>query len=314
MPSEGEIIRESSVEGVEKLEQVHRPLSRGYSRAFVGSAVALVVLAALAYRYLLFWDPSGPGLPDVGWFFFGIQDTAPQIVFAIAAFLLYRRRGRLAEALGRKGSPLLALPLLATGVAFFLWAHYVDAPDLLLVSFVPFCLGSAMLLFGARFARAMALPLLLLAFAIPIPGVLTNQVVFPLQLWNAELASQLLNITGTAAAHEGDMVYLADRSFEIIETCSGLRAMVVLAMLAVALVCYFPARWLHLILLVGSACLIGYLLNAARVLTVKLQSGARACSRSVTSSSKSASVPGATRATTNRNSLPRFTVSPARMK
>jgi EpsI family protein len=275
VPSEGEIIRESSVEGVEKLEQVHRPLSRGYSRAFVGSAVGLVVLAALAYRYLLFWDPSGPGLPDVGWFFFGIQDTAPQIVFAITAFLLYQRRGRLARVLGREGSPLVALPLLGTGVAFFLWAHHVDAPDLLLVSFLPFCLGSAALLLGAGFAREMALPVLLLAFAIPMPGVLTNQIVFPLQLWNAELASELLNFTGTAAAHEGDMVYLADRSFEIIETCSGLRAMMVLAMLAVAFVCYFPARWLHVVLLVGSACLIGYLLNAARVLTVILHPGSQ---------------------------------------
>jgi EpsI family protein len=153
-------------------------------------------------------------------------------------------------------------------LALFLWAHYVDAPDLLLVSFLPFCLGSALLLFGARFAREMALPILFLAFAIPIPGVLINQIVFPLQLWNAELAAQLLNIAGTPVVQEGDMLYLADRSFEIIETCSGLRAIVVLTMLAVGLVCYFPAPRLHLALLVASACLIAYCLNAARVLTV----------------------------------------------
>jgi exosortase len=210
--------------------------------------IALVVLAGLAYRYLLFWDPSRPGLPDVGWFYFGMSDTAPQIVFAIAAFLLYRRRRRLAQALGRGGAPLPALPLLGTGLALFLWAHYVDAPDLLLVSFIPFCLGSALLLFGARVAREMALPILFLAFAIPIPGVLANQIVFPLQLWHAELAAQLLNISGIPVVQEGDVLSFADRSFEIIETCSGFRGIIVLSMVAVGWVCYFPAPRLHLAL------------------------------------------------------------------
>jgi len=92
----------------------------------------------------------------------------------------------------------------------------------------------------------MAFPVLLLAFAIPIPGVLINQIVFPMQLWSAELVAQVLNIAGISVVQEGDMLHLADRSFEIIETCSGLRAIVVLAMLAIGLVCYFPARRLHL--------------------------------------------------------------------
>ncbi len=248
--------------------QFHRRLSQGRSQPFVRSCAALTVLAALAYRYLLFWDPSRPGLPDVGWFFFSLNDTAPQIVFAITAFLLYRRRGRLAAAPRTEGSPLLALPLLGTGFALFLWAHHVDAPDLLLVSFLPFCLGSALLLFGAPFTREMAFPVVFLAFALPMPGVLINQIVFPLQLWSAELVAQLLNIAGIAVMQQGDMLHLADRSFLVIETCSGLRAIVVLTMLAAGLVCYLPARRLHLVLLVASAWLIAYFVNAARVSTL----------------------------------------------
>jgi EpsI family protein len=236
----------------------------------VGSCAALAVLAALAYRYLLFWDPSRPGLPDAGWFFFGMNDTAPQIVFAITAFLLYRRRGRLAAAPRTEGSLLLALPLLGTGFALFLWAHHVDAPDLLVVSFIPFCLGSALLLFGAPFTREMAFPVVFLAFALPLPGVLINQIVFPLQLWSAELVAQLLHIAGIPVMRQGGMLHLADQSFLVIETCSGLRGIVVLTMLAAGLVCYFPARWLHLVLLVALAWLIAYFVNAARVLTLVL--------------------------------------------
>jgi EpsI family protein len=244
--------------------------SHGRPRRFIGSVIALALLAGLVYRQLLFWDPSKPGLPDAEWLFFSIGDTAPQLVFAIAAFLLYRRRRRLAAALGGEGSPVAALPLLGTGFALFLWAHHVDAPDLLLVSLILFSLGSALLLSGAGLARAIALPLLFLAFAIPIPGVLTNQIVFPLQLWNAELSAQLLNFAGIPVVQEGDMLSFADRNLEIIETCSGFRSILMLAMLAVGLVCYFPAGRMHLTLLVASALVIACLVNLARILAMAL--------------------------------------------
>jgi EpsI family protein len=238
-----------------------------------GSVIVLALLAGLAYRSLLLWDPSEPGLLDPEWFFFSVSDTAPQFVFAIAALLLYRRRGRLAAAVSGAGSPRAAIPLLGTGLALFLWGHYVDAADLLLVSFLAFCLGSAALLSGRRLAGEMAFPILFLAFAIPIPGVLTNHVVFPLQLWNAELTAQLLNAVGVPVVQEGDVIYSANRSVEIIETCSGIRSILMLTMLAVALVCYSPARRLHLALLVASAVAIACCVNAARILALVLYPG-----------------------------------------
>ena len=251
----------------------HRRSSHEHSRPFAASLIALGLLAGLAYRSLLLWDPSEPGLPDPEWFFFSVSDTAPQVVFAIAALLLYRRRRRILGAVASAGSPLAALPLLGTGLALYLWAHYVDATDLLLVSFLGFCLGSAALLSGTRLAGEMAFPILFLAFAIPIPGVLTNHIVFPLQLWNAELSAQLLNAVGVPVVQEGDLIYSANRSVEIIETCSGIRSILMLTMLAVALVCYFPARRLHLALLVASAVAIACCVNIARILALVLYPG-----------------------------------------
>ena len=86
------------------------------SRALVG---LLLVLGALAYRHLLFWDPSQPGLPGTGWFFFRVSETAPQILFVLAVPLFYRRRKRIARALRGEPAPRLALPFLALGVALF---------------------------------------------------------------------------------------------------------------------------------------------------------------------------------------------------
>lgn len=257
-------------------ERTREPEGRagpGTTRRPVLALLGLAALAALAFRRMLLWDPSLPGLPDVGWFVFGVDETAPQVVLAAFAFLLYGRRARLARALAGRGAPLRALPFLGAGLGLFLWAHYVDAPDLLVLAFLPFFLGSALLLCGVRFARELALPLLFLAFAIPMPGVLSNQIVFPLQLWNAEQVGRLLPRAGFPLVQEGDVLYVADGSVEVIETCSGLRSMIVLTMLAVGFVCYFPARRLHAALLIAATPVIACLMNAARIVVLVLDPG-----------------------------------------
>jgi EpsI family protein len=226
------------------------------------------VLGALAYRHLLFWDPSSPGLPGTARFFFRISETAPQILFLLAVPLFYRRRKKIAGALAGEPEPLLALPLLVLGVALFLWGQYTGALDLVLVSLLLVTLGSALLLWGRRLARELALPLLFLAFAIPIPGVITNQIIYPLQISAAATTGWLLNAVGVTAFPEGNVVVLADESFQLIETCSGLRSMVVLTTLAVGWLCFFPTRRLHSVLLLLSAPLIGYLANTLRILTL----------------------------------------------
>ena len=77
-------------------ESTSRAHGNRSSRALVG---LLLILGALAYRDLLFWDPANPGLPSTGWFFFRISETAPQIFLLVAIPLLYRRRTRIARAL-----------------------------------------------------------------------------------------------------------------------------------------------------------------------------------------------------------------------
>ncbi len=242
-----------------------RPTQAGIRRGLLGTCL---LLALLAYRRPLLWDPSSHLLSRAdGWLWLPF-DTSPQVVFLFAAALLYLRRKRLADAMGEPGPLWMALPLFTAGVALFLWGHYADATDLVLASFLPVALGAALLLFGGRFARTLALPVLFLGFAIPAPGVLANQVVFPLQLSTAAHTEWWLNALGVPAVLEGDVLYLADQTFEVIETCSGVRSIEVLTMLAVAWVGAFPiTRW-HGLLLVACALPIAYLANLVRVLSL----------------------------------------------
>jgi EpsI family protein len=221
-------------------------------RAQRSLGVASIVVAALAYRQLLFWNPGSIRLPPIQAWLVLPSGTSPQLIFALVAALLYRKRGRLREAVQAHGSPALAILPLLGGFSLFVWGNYVEASDLILVSFVLVSLGASLLRFGVRFARELALPLVVLLFAIPLPAVLARH------------ATALLSLMGFPLFREGSMVYGAGVPTLVIDSCSGLRFMEILTLLAILYVAWFPARRARGVLLVALAPAVAYVFNLAR--------------------------------------------------
>lgn len=236
----------------------------------------LVLLGAIAYRGLLFWDPrSHAHAPLVGWLF-EASETTPQLVYAIAAALLVRRRRQLRAALGGEPAPGWGALCLVPGAALHVWAQVVGAPDLMLVSLGLVTLGAAFLLAGRGLARELAAPLGVLAFAIPLPGVLHNHVVYPFQLATAHVAENVLGALGQAVVRQGDTLSMGARDFEVIETCSGLRGTQTLTLLAYTWAVFFGCTFRHAALLVGAAPAIAFVTNAIRVMILVLDPEAEA--------------------------------------
>jgi exosortase len=226
------------------------------------------------YRHLVFWDPRTHAAPAIeGWFFLAAE-TTPQIVFLVVAFLVYRRRQRLRAALESPGAPWAGTVLLLGGSALYLWGRYVGAVDLEAASLIPVAIGAAHLLAGGSAAWLLAPPLILLIFAIPAPAVVMNQVMFSCQLWTARFTEWALGVLGVPAVREGLMLYLSDSTFRVIETCSGLRSIETLTLLAAAYVVFFSTRRIHAAVLICSAPFIAFLLNCVRVTGLVLIPGA----------------------------------------
>jgi exosortase len=241
-------------------------LSRGQRLAWVGPGL-LLGLAALAFHGLVLWDPRSHGLSAlVGWFF-ETSESSPQLVFAIVAGLLLRRRAELRELCG-EASPGLAALCLVPAVAIHLWAQWVDATDLMVVSLGLAALGVGFLFGGRPLARVLAPPLAILVFAIPLPGALHNAVVYPYQLTTASIAEAVLRAAGFDVAVHGDVIDIARRQFEVIETCSGLRSAQTLLMLAGAWAAWFRCPWWHTLCLLAAAPLIAFVTNGIRVLVL----------------------------------------------
>jgi exosortase len=232
------------------------------------SRVVLLALAAVAYHGLAVWDPrSHAYTPLEGWLF-EASETSPQLVFGLAAVLLLRRRERLRQAFGGEPAPGLAALLLLPGIVLHLWSQLVAAPELMVPSLLLVTVGAAALLGGRNSAREVAICLAVLAFAAPLPGALHNQLVYAFQLATAHGAEWMLQALGWSAVRQGDTLWIGAREFEVIESCSGLRAVQTLTLLAVAWAVFFACRARHAALLVAAAPLLAYAANVARVMVL----------------------------------------------
>jgi EpsI family protein len=227
--------------------------------------IASGLLAACAYRSLLFWEPGSDHVGAVEAWFFLPTNTSPKVIFALAAALAYRRREAIRQALSGRASPTAAMPSLLAGFALYLWGIYTDATDLLLASFVLVAFGACLLRAGGRLARALSFPLLVLLFAIPLPAILTNQLFYALQLWAARDAATLLPLLGVPVFREGNAIYGAHGQFQVVDTCAGLRFIEVLTLLAVAFAGWSPAGRLRTALRIALALPIAYVFNLLRV-------------------------------------------------
>jgi exosortase len=224
------------------------------------------------YAPLLVWDPSeGLKLParETEDFFFEPTGGSPLLIFAVTSWLVWRRRAILAASLGAPAWWPAAL-LLPLALLLAAWGYYVGAPDLLVLSLTFLLPGMGAWLCGRRGLRTMLLPGVFLLFAIPLPGVLVNQFMYPLQLWTGELTDLLLRMIGIPAVLQADQILAQEKIFQVIETCSGLRLMETLTMAAVVYAQLLDRRPLHTWLLVLLAPCLGSLVNGFRVVTIVL--------------------------------------------
>jgi exosortase len=245
-----------------------RPWSLARSPA--AAWLAALLLAAVGWREGLAFALSSGGADRVEQLLFDAADNPPWLISAVAAALVLSRARELRAACGAPGAAALASGLLAPGLALLAWGRFVAAPELSLLGALAMALGSAYALGGGRLLRFLAVPLGLLAFAVPAPGAFVNRVVYPLQLWTADYTSFLLRPLPVSALQSADVIRTARHNFLVIEGCSGLGSMEVLSLLALAWAWQTRATWRQGLVLVAAAPAIAFGLNGFRVASLVL--------------------------------------------
>ena len=256
----------------EPLARRARAAQRPDARLPLGLAASLL-LAGVACRELLRFSPPGPGhvastsaTGQVEEWFFEPSDSSPLVILALCAWLLWRRRARLAALWGQRGPGALTAGLWLAAVAIFFWAVRAGAPELEAIALVPALLGAANLLGGLAALRVVAVPAAVLAFAVPIPAPLMNQILWHLQIWTSDFTGVLLRVLHVPVVVSGDRLILHQGLFAIIETCSGLRSIETLALLAILMIDLFGRRGAHALFLLAISPLVAFLINGLRCL------------------------------------------------
>ena len=236
--------------------------------------IAAIGLAAVAFRDLLPYEPLPGQRPPAdrfeGWVFSPTGQSAP-LIFALSLCFLYTRHRALTSALALPCGGKLGAALLAPGSALYAWAIYTQTPDLLLISMVLLCLGSAAALGGRLGFRAIFLPAVFLLLLVPVPAVLFNSLIYPLQLLNADASAIILNDwLGIPATSLGTIVVTEAQTFHVIENCAGFRTMSTMVMAAIVYADLFQRSRFETALLLLAAPLVGLIVNLARVLSLML--------------------------------------------
>ena len=181
----------------------------------------------------------------------------------IAAYIAWQKRGELAAL--RPQPHWFGLVIVAWSAFQVMIATLGSELFLARTAFVFSVIGSVLFLGGMPYIRTLALPLFLLFFMIPIPGIIYNRITFPLQLLASRVAESSLLFAGIPVLREGNVLELANQRLSVVEACSGIRSLLSLTFLSLVYGYFCEKRTWVRVALFFSTIPIAIIANSSRV-------------------------------------------------
>jgi exosortase len=198
-------------------------------------ALLIICYAPILYRMGVQWATD----ENMGHGFF---------VPIVAGFIAWQRRSTLAALPREPNGWGLFLVLFAACQALVatLGAELFTAR----LSFVIALVGVILYLGGTQWVKALAFPLFLLLFMIPIPAIIYAQLTLRLQTLASELGEVLIAAMGIPVLRAGNTLQLPSQTLDIAEACSGIRSLLSLGFLSLVYAYFMDKRvWMRWALL-----------------------------------------------------------------
>lgn len=153
------------------------------------------------------------------------------LVPLLSAYLIWQRRDKLRQV--PRHSSWWGMVIVAFSLGLLFLGSLGAELSLARLSMLGTLCGLIVYFAGGAMLRAMAFPIAFLLFAIPIPVVVYNEIVFPLQFIASKFATRVLEILNLfPVMREGNVLILPHMSLEVVEACSGIRSLMSLLALA----------------------------------------------------------------------------------
>ncbi len=154
------------------------------------------------------------------------------LVPLLSGYLIWRQRDTLAKTPVRPSFVGGMLVVLGSLAVLFLGSLGAEL-SLARGSIIGIICGLIVYFRGWAWLRALAFPIAFLLFCIPLPHLLYNEIVFPLQFIASSFATRILEILNIfPIMREGNVLVMPGLRLEVVEACSGIRSLISLLALA----------------------------------------------------------------------------------
>ncbi len=146
------------------------------------------------------------------------------VIAAVFAWLVWRSRGALLDDSFAPAAVAGAVTLLF-GLALYLLGRTQSLMVFEAASLIPVAAGAVLMLRGFQGLRALAFPILFLAFLVPLPGFVLDFVSVPLKEVVSSAVAWLLQLLGYPVDREGVVLWVGDYQMLVADACSGLNSL-----------------------------------------------------------------------------------------
>lgn len=186
------------------------------------------------------------------------------IVPVIAAYFLYKRSKKLEKAGVFPNN--IGLPIIILGLLLLAVAHTASEMFTMGLSLIIVLAGIVLYFFGKEVFKIISLPLGYLIFMIPVPYIIYNSFAVPLKLFVAKYSVLCMNVVGINASREANFIMLGNVILEVSDDCSGMRSLMSLLTLSVALAFLFQTTVSKRVVVILSAVPIAVFTNMVRII------------------------------------------------
>lgn len=181
----------------------------------------------------------------------------------ISLFLIWQRKDLL-ERVSFNGS-WAGFALVVLGFALFMMGNLSTLFLIVQYSFLVVVLGLALAFCGWRGFKIIAVPLLFLAFMIPLPAFFLTEISTRLQFISSEIGVWVIRLFGISVFLEGNVIDLGAMKLQVVEACSGLRYLFPLMTLGFMAAYFFKAAFWKRALVFLSSIPVTVLMNSLRI-------------------------------------------------
>ena len=160
----------------------------------------------------------------------------------------------------------LGLPVIIGSLLLLLLGYVGTEYFTMRASLVPLIGGIVLYWFGWAVLRLSSLAIAFLIFMVPLPYIVYDAIAFPLKLLVTNASVTVLKILSIPVVSEGNIIMFPQTVLEVADACSGLRSLMSLVTLAVALAFLSQKTAVKRTILIISAVPVAIVTNMIRVI------------------------------------------------